>query len=104
MYICVTYIDAITGVVCTEAPMATGPVLPQLTGWKYEFANESAYPIKTKADGSFESAPLFYGTCDNNANIDRPGIIKKLTKAEFDKAREDELAARPAPVKQSEIK
>jgi hypothetical protein len=98
MYVCVTNVDAITGIVCTQEPMKNGPAIPKLSGWNFEFANSSAHPIQCDADGSYKAAPLYYGTCDNNVNMDIPGIVKSLTKAEFEKARDAEMKARPAPI------
>lgn len=96
MFVCLTNIDAISGVVCTAAPMAAGPALPQLTGWKFDFAAESKYPIQLKSDGSYKTAPLYYGACDNNAATDIPGVVSVLTQAKYELAREQEMAARPA--------
>ena len=100
MFVCVTNVDAITGIVCTQEPMKNGPAIPKLSGWNFEFANLSIFPIECETDGSYTVAPLYYGTCDNNANMNVPGIVKSMTKAEFEKARDDEMDARPAPIQQ----
>ena len=98
MYICLTNVDAITGVLCTQEPMQNGPAIPKLSGWKLEFANSSTYPIACNPDGSYKVAPLYYGVCDNNANTTVDGVVKTLTKAEFDKARDAEMKSRPATI------
>jgi len=53
MYIQITNIDADTGILCTEAPMRTGPSLPNVKGFQFIFQNESDFPISTNADGSY---------------------------------------------------
>ena len=94
MYIQITNIDATTGILCTEAPMRTGPVLPEVKGFQYIFAKESAYPIGTNADGSYAEMPLYYGTCDDDADTTLVGVVKVLTEAEFNADKEAEHQAR----------
>jgi hypothetical protein len=98
MYIQLTDIDATTNILCTDAPMRTGPVLPNVKGFQYSFANESAYPIALNADGSYAKMPLYYGTCDDDADTTLIGIVKVLTEAEFNTDKETEhLARKPYP-------
>lgn len=94
MYIQITNIDADTGILCVEAPMRTGPVLPEVKGFQYSFAKESVYPIDTNADGSYAEMPLYYGTCDDDADTTLTGVVKVLTEAEFNAAKETEHQAR----------
>lgn len=84
MYIQITNIDADTGVLCTQEPMQTGPVLPEVKGFQFIFAKESAYPIHTNADGSYAEMPLYYGTCDDDADTSLAGVVKVLSEVEFD--------------------
>jgi len=98
MYIQITNIDATTGILCTEEPMRTGPVLPDVKGFQYIFAKESVYPINTNADGSYAEMPLYYGTCDDDADTTLTGVVKVLTEAEFDADKQEEhLARQPFP-------
>jgi hypothetical protein len=94
MYIQTTNIDAQTGILCTEEPMRTGPVMPEVKGFQYSFAKESAYPIDTNADGSYAEMPLYYGTCDDDADTTLVGVVKVLTEAEFNADKEAEHQAR----------
>ena len=94
MYIQLTNIDADTGILCTEAPMRTGPVLPKLKGFQFIFAKESAYPIDTNADGSYAEMPLYYGTCDDDADTSLTGVVKVLSEVEFNADKQAEHQAR----------
>ena len=94
MYIQLTNIDADTGILCTAAPMRTGPVLPEVKGFQFIFAKESAYPIDTNADGSYAEMPLYYGTCDDDANTSLTGVVKVLSEVEFNTDKETEHQAR----------
>jgi len=94
MYIQLTNIDADTGILCTEAPMRTGPALPNVKGFQFIFQNESDFPIDTNADGSYAEMPLYYGTCDDDADTALTGVVKVLTEAEFNADKETEHQAR----------
>lgn len=98
MYIQLTNIDADTRVLCTQEPMRTGPALPNVKGFQYSFANESAYPIALNADGSYAEIPLYYGTCDEDADTTVVGVVRILTEEEFNADKEAEhLARKPFP-------
>ncbi len=84
MYIQITNIDADTGILCTQAPMRTGPALPNVKGFQFIFQNESDFPIASNPDGSLSTAPLLYGTCDDDADTSVAGVLKVLSQAEFD--------------------
>ena len=94
MYIQLTNIDADTGILCTEAPMRTGPAIPNVKGFQYIFQNESDFPISTNPDGSYAETPLYYGTCDDDANTSLVGVIKILLEVEFNDAKLKEHNAR----------
>lgn len=94
MYIQLTNIDADTGVLCTEAPMRTGPAMPEVKGFQFIFAKESAYPIDTNADGSYAEMPLYYGTCDDDADTSLTGVVKVLSEVEFNADKQAEHQAR----------
>jgi hypothetical protein len=94
MYIQITNIDADTGILCTEAPMRTGPALPNVKGFQFIFAKESAYPIACNEDGSLTTPPLLYGTCDDDADTNLVGVLKVLSQVEFDADKQAEHQAR----------
>jgi len=94
MYIQITNIDADTGILCTEAPMRTGPALPNVKGFQFIFQNESDFPIASNADGSLSTAPLLYGTCDDDADTNLVGVLKVLSQVEFDADKQAEHQAR----------
>jgi hypothetical protein len=94
MYIQLTNIDADTGILCTEAPMRTGPALPNVKGFQFIFQNESDFPIASNPDGSLSTAPLLYGTCDDDADTSLVGVLKVLSQVEFDADKQAEHQAR----------
>ena len=94
MYIQITNIDADTGILCTQAPMRTGPALPNVKGFQFIFQNESDFPIASNADGSLSTAPLLYGTCDDDADTSLVGVLKVLSQVEFDADKQAEHQAR----------
>ena len=94
MYIQLTNIDAQTGILCTQAPMRTGPAIPNVKGFQFIFQNESDFPILSNADGSLSTAPLLYGTCDDDADTTLVGVLKVLSQAEFDADKQAEHQAR----------
>ena len=81
MYICVTYVDSVTGLTADVAPMSNGPAYPNVKGLEIVFWNQTQWPT---------DKPLFYGTCDLDADTSIPGVVKVLTKEEFDRARQAE--------------
>jgi hypothetical protein len=94
MYIQLTNIDADTGILCTEAPMRTGPAIPNVKGFQFIFQNESDFPIASNADSSLIKPPLLYGTCDDDADTSLVGVLKVLSQAEFDTDKQAEHQAR----------
>jgi hypothetical protein len=94
MHIQLTNIDADTGILCTEAPMRTGPALPNVKGFQFIFQNESDFPIASNADGSLSTAPLLYGTCDDDADTSLVGVLKVLSEVEFNADKQAEHQAR----------
>ena len=94
MYIQITNIDATTGIICTEEPMRTGPALPNIKGFQFVFQNESDFPIASNSDGSLSTAPLLYGSCDDDADTTLVGVLKVLTESECNADKEAEHQAR----------
>lgn len=86
MYICVTHVDSSTGIPCTVAPMSQGPSFPKVKGLTIEFGNQTQWPT---------NEPLFFGTCDNDADTTIPGIICVLTEDEYkdEQRKENEIKA-----------
>lgn len=74
MHICVTHVDARTGIPCTVAPMSHGPEFPKVKGLNIEFGNQTQWPT---------NEPLFFGTCDDDADFTVPGVVKSLTVDEY---------------------
>ena len=96
-HICITNIDAGSGILCTEAPMSTGPAFPAI-GFQYEWANESTWPVQCTPAGTYAVAPKFYGTCPDDVDTDIVGVLQVLTEAEYNAAKEVEhLARKPYP-------
>lgn len=81
MYICVTHVDAVTKIPCTEAPMSHGPAFPDVAGLKIEWANWTEWPTET---------PMFFGTCNKKADTDVPGVVRVLTEEQYNSMRESE--------------
>lgn len=74
MFICVTHVDAATGIPCTVAPMAQGPAFPNVKGLVIEFGNQTKWPT---------NEPLFFGTCDDDADVSVDGVVRMLTAEEY---------------------
>jgi hypothetical protein len=84
-YLRYTYVDAQTGVPCTQAPMRHGPMFPAIPGLLFGFALESQYPTAT---------PTFYGTAPDGTHLAVPGVLDVLTAGEYHAAEQAELALR----------
>lgn len=94
MYIAITNIDSETKILCTEAPMRNGPALPDIKGFQYDWNNQSIYPIDCNSEGIYLETPLYYGTCDDDADISLTGVVTTLTIEEYNSAKTAEYAAR----------
>ena len=88
-YICVTHVDQQTGIPGFKAPMFNGPKFPDIKGLSIVWADESRWPIIHPDD-----YPKFYGTCDDDADLDIPGFISEMSKEAYDNLYSDELRAR----------
>jgi len=69
-YIAVTYVDKATKIPGFKEPMRNGPVYPDVKGLNIEWWDASRWPLE------HPEYPLFYGTCDDDADFDTPGIMK----------------------------
>lgn len=83
IYLSITQIDADTGIICTAEPMRTGPSYPKLKNWNVSWWNESTWPIATTLQGVHTAAPLFYGTCDDDADLSVTGVVSQYTAEEY---------------------
>ncbi|WP_199905506.1 tail fiber assembly protein [Microvirgula aerodenitrificans] len=86
-YIRYTAVDYITRIPVTKAPARNGPDHPAISGLQFRFALESQYPT---------NVPMFYGTCDDDADTDIPGVLGVLTAEEHASAEVAEMEARDA--------
>jgi len=94
MYICVTEVDAVTKIVCTQEPQRTGPSMPDVKGLQLDWADMSTWPVSTDASGVYLRAPKYYGTCDDDADISIAGVLEVLTEADWMQRKHDEFYAR----------
>jgi hypothetical protein len=94
IYLSTTYIDADTGIVCTAEPMRTGPAYPQIKNCDIIWCNKSTWPIATTPEGVLTQAPLFFGTCAEDANINIPGVVATYTAEEYQALKTAEHQAR----------
>lgn len=86
MKICVTHVDARTGIPCTIAPMSHGPAFPKVKGLIVEFGNQTQWPT---------NEPLFFGSCDDDADLTIAGVVRSLTpeQYEFEQTKENDVKA-----------
>ena len=91
MYICVTHVDARTGIPCSIAPMSHGPAFPKVKGLVIDFGNQTQWPT---------NEPLFFGTCDDDADISVPGVVKPITKDEYQLEQQKESDTKAMQVRQ----
>jgi hypothetical protein len=93
-YICITEVDAVTKIICTTEPQRTGPSLPDIEGWIYEWCDQSTWPVEISSNGTYLRAPKYYGTCDDDADSTIAGVLQVLTEAEYATAKTAEHQAR----------
>jgi hypothetical protein len=93
-YICVTEVDAVTKIPCTVEPQRTGPSFPDVKGLEYKWANQSTWPVELASDGTYLRAPLYYGTCDDDANLNVAGFLEVLSEEEYNNRKIAEFEAR----------
>lgn len=93
-YLSITQIDATTKKLCTEEPMRTGPDYPQIKNCNIVWCNKSTWPIPTTPEGAYTRPPLFFGTCDDDADISIPGVVSLYTEEEYQQLKTAEHQAR----------
>jgi hypothetical protein len=74
MFICVTHVDALTKLPVDVAPLSNGPAMPEVKGLEIAWWNQSEWPCEK---------PLFYGTCDDDADLEVPGIVGVVSEEEY---------------------
>jgi hypothetical protein len=94
IYLSITQIDAVTGIICTAEPMRTGPSYPQIKNCNIVWCDKSTWPIPTTAEGAHTRAPLFFGTCDDDSVINIPGVVATYTAEEYQALKTAEHQAR----------
>ena len=94
MYICITEVDAVTKIVCTQEPQRTGPSMPAVKGYTHIWHDQSTWPVEVASDGTYLRAPRYYGTCDDDADTTIAGVLQVLTEAEYNTLRTAEHEAR----------
>jgi hypothetical protein len=94
MYICITEVDAVTKIVCTQEAQRTGPSMPTVKGWIHIWNDNSTWPVEVASNGTYLRAPRYYGTCDDDADTTIAGVLQVLTEAEFNAAKVAEHEAR----------
>ena len=77
MHICVTHVDNLTKIPGNIAPMQNGPTFPDVKGLNIVWWDQSNWPL-THPD----QFPRFYGTCDDDADTDIPGVVFVYTDRE----------------------
>lgn len=98
IYISITHIDADTGIICTAEPMRTGPSFPQIKNCSIYWDNRSTWPIDTTPEGAYAVAPLYFGTCDDDADLTVTGVVSTYNVEEYQALRTAEhLARKPYP-------
>jgi hypothetical protein len=94
VYLAITQIDAVTGIICTAEPMRTGPSYPQIKNLNIAWSNQSTWPIAITSEGIHTVAPLFFGTCDDDADLTVAGVIATYSEAEYEALKFTEHQAR----------
>lgn len=98
MHIVVTEVDHITRIPCTVEPQRTGPSMPEVKGLQFKWQNQSTWPVELAPTGVYLRAPLYYCTCDDDADITIAGVLEVLTETEWNARRVTEHdATKPYP-------
>ena len=94
IYLSITQIDANTGIICTSEPMRTGPSYPQIKNCDIVWCDKSTWPIPTTSEGANTRSPLFFGTCDDDADLTVSGVVATYTAEEYQALKTAEHQAR----------
>ena len=94
IYLSITQIDSGTKIICTKEPMRNGPSFPEIKNLNIIWCNKSIWPIQTNSEGAHIVAPLFFGTCDDDANLSVAGVVATYTQEEYSALKTAEHQAR----------
>lgn len=98
MHIVVTEVDHNTRIPCTVEPQRTGPSMPDVKGFQFQWADKSTWPVSTDSTGTYLRAPKYYCTCDDDADTTTPGVLEVLTEEVWNERRVTEHeATKPYP-------
>jgi hypothetical protein len=75
-HIVLTEVDAKTKVPCTVEPQRTGPSMPKIKGLALDWVDKSTWPVELAPNGRYLRAPKYYGICDDDADVDVPGVLE----------------------------
>ena len=89
-YIKYTMVDKRTRVPIWDEPAKNGPDQPDVKGLELKFADKSNWPISTGSP----RYPIYFGTCPDDSDTAKPGVIQELTETEYNEAYENELNRR----------
>jgi hypothetical protein len=84
-YIKFTYVDSVTNISVTTAPVQNESIFPKISGLTFNWLKSHKTPT---------SVPEFFGTCDSNANTNVDGVLEVLSKETYDELYEQELDSR----------
>lgn len=93
-HIVLTEVDAKTKIPCTVEPQRTGPSMPKIKGLVLDWVDKSTWPVELAQDGRYLRAPKYYGTCDDDANLNVAGVLEVITEVEWMTRKHDEFYAR----------
>lgn len=94
IYLSITQIDSGTKIICTKEPMRNGPSFPEIKNLNIIWCNKSIWPIQTNSEGAHIVAPLFFGTCDDDADVSIDGVVAIYTEKEYLELKQLEHQAR----------
>ena len=81
MHVIVTHVDSITKLAADVEPLANGPSMPDIEGFRLIWWNQSEWPT---------DMPLFYGTYEEDADLAISGVIGVISEEDSFAKRESE--------------
>jgi len=88
-HIAVTHVDSRSKIPGFKSPMRHGPTFPEVKGLSVVWWDQSRWPIEHPDD-----YPLFYGTCDDDADLELPGVMRVFTEEAYNEMYQQELRDR----------
>jgi hypothetical protein len=69
--------------------------MPKIKGLVLDWVDKSTWPVELDPTGRYLRAPKYYGTCDDDADLDcSRGVRSQLTEVEWMTRKHDEFYAR----------